>query len=351
MADPFETQMARVQSDPRRQWGWGPSALASPEEKDAWRVSQGQAPRDIRNDPTYREWAYTEGGYPKSRRQIRMQEEWEKRQAEQLNQQRIMQQMDMEQKNYDLRLQSEQRLQDQQRLGQFREEEVQNQARRAMESVIGATLPDGQRTRPINVNDENAVERLQSVIYSNPLGMENQATKEAVTMMLNDALSIRERRNQELADAAKADAQAKVGLAKDLGAYGLSIADFTKDGKIDFVAANEAVGKAYAAGEEAKVGLAETKEERKNIAEKITSAEKELLKVRARVAAAQKRVEARPTVADFKTEFEAATIEQGILEDEINRLNRLRGGEAAPQPQQGTTGQRPPLSDIFGGSR
>jgi hypothetical protein len=81
---------------------------------------------------------------------------------------------------------------------------------------------------------------------------------------------------------------------------------------------------------------AETKEEKKSITEKINSAEKELLKIKSRVAAAQKRVDARPTVRDFKTELDAANIEQGIFEDEINRLNRLRGGETeadAAEPQ------------------
>jgi hypothetical protein len=84
MADSFETQLERVASDPRRQWGWGPSPLASNEELDAYRVSKGEAPRDIRNDPAYRQWALTEGGYPKGRRQMRMQAEWEKQQEEDL---------------------------------------------------------------------------------------------------------------------------------------------------------------------------------------------------------------------------------------------------------------------------
>ena len=102
MADPFKIQQERVASDPRRQWGWGPSVLASNEEKDAYRVSQGESPRDIRNDPAFRDWAYTEGGYPKSRRQMRMQAEWKSQQDEELKKQAALQAMDIQQKQFEM---------------------------------------------------------------------------------------------------------------------------------------------------------------------------------------------------------------------------------------------------------
>jgi hypothetical protein len=102
MADPFEIQQERVASDPRRQLGWGPSALASNEEKDAYRVSQGEKPRDIRNDPAYREWAYNEGGYAKSRRKMRMEDEWEKQQDQEVQRQAAMQAMDIQQKQFEM---------------------------------------------------------------------------------------------------------------------------------------------------------------------------------------------------------------------------------------------------------
>lgn len=91
MADPLETRLERAASDPRRQWGWGPSELSSNEEKDAWKVVEGKQPRDIRNDPAYRDWAYNEGGYAKSRRTIRMQEDWQAQQKKQLELQGLQQ--------------------------------------------------------------------------------------------------------------------------------------------------------------------------------------------------------------------------------------------------------------------
>jgi hypothetical protein len=137
--------------------------------------------------------------------------------------------------------------------------------------------------------------------------MEDQATKEIVTQMLKDAADTKQEKIDTELATKDAIAKEKVALAKDLGVYGMSVSDFTKDGKIDFEAANAAM--------------------RSAVASKINDAEKELLKVRAREAAAQRRVEARPTVKDFQTELEAAQIERGILEDEVNRLNRMLGGE------------------------
>jgi flagellin-like hook-associated protein FlgL len=182
-------------------------------------------------------------------------------------------------------------------------------------------------------------------------GLQSKVANDMLNTLVDDITEYQKTQAERELSVTDREAKDKTEIAKGLASYGMSVADFVKDGKVDFVAANEALGKAFAEGKVAEDIAAETKEEKKNLSDRITSAEKDLLKVRARTAAAQRRLEARPTNADFKTELEAATIEQGILEDEINRLNRLRGGEAAPQPQQGTTGQRPPLSDIFGGSR
>lgn len=112
MADPVEERIARVERDPRKQWGWGPSALASNEEKDAWRVASGERPRDIRNDPAFREWAYNEGGYAKSRRTMRMQQEWQKQQEEDVKMQAALQAMDIQQKQFEMGVRDQQMQED-----------------------------------------------------------------------------------------------------------------------------------------------------------------------------------------------------------------------------------------------
>jgi hypothetical protein len=176
----------------------------------------------------FESWRYNEPqgdfgtAYPKSRRKMRMEEEYRQYQAGELERQKILQQMDIQAKQYDLQFQAEQRMQEKQRLDLDREGKVQDQARMVMESIRGTTLPDGQRTRPINIEDDDAVERLQSVIYSNPFGMENQATKEAATMMLNDALGMRERKLQasQEQELAAATLSARTGKPmEELGEY------------------------------------------------------------------------------------------------------------------------------------
>lgn len=109
MATPEQEALQRVASDPRRQWGWGPSALASPEEQRAYEAYQmipeiqagrasvadlpeeyGGRPR-ITAGPSYNEQGQPVGAF---RRQLRMQEMYNEEQKQALEQQRIMQQME-----------------------------------------------------------------------------------------------------------------------------------------------------------------------------------------------------------------------------------------------------------------
>jgi choline dehydrogenase-like flavoprotein len=176
----------------------------------------------------FQSWRYNEPqgdfgtAYPKSRRKMRMEAEFQKYQLGELERQRQLQSLEMDRRRFDLQFQAEQRMQEKQRLDLDRESKVQDQAQMVMESIRGTTLPDGQRTRPINIEDDDAVERLQSVIYSSPFGMENQATKEAVTMMLNDALGMRERKLQasQEQELAAATLSARTGKPmEELGEY------------------------------------------------------------------------------------------------------------------------------------
>jgi hypothetical protein len=340
MATPEQEMLSRVERDPRRQFGWGPSALASPEERAAYEfiqkkplVESGQL------SPAALPEEY--GGRPtgSSRRAIRMQQAWDAGYALELERQKQLQELARAERDYNLRLTTENRLQKDQDLdieakeiAERENQKVQAGADFILKSIRGGMpLPSGGFSAPILPTDPNAAPALYNLL--NMDGAEHPVVQKIVPDLLQKALQYQEKTKT-------ADTEAKVGIAKELGAYGMSIADFTKNGQIDFVAANEAIGKAWAKSQQEKPEEAAERSEIKNIDEKITSAEKRLLEVRARGAAAQKRLEARPSSTDFKTEVEAATIEQGILEDEINRLNRLKGGgEVATQPQQGTTEQ------------
>jgi hypothetical protein len=355
-----QEMLSRVERDPRRRFGWGPSALASPEEKAAYEFIEKE-PLVMSGQMSPAALPEEYGGRPtgSTRRSMRMQAAWDAQYKSELERQKEIRDAE----RFNLEIAREQRFRDQedrefakQKLLSDRENAIQQEARLIQDSIIGGQQIGVDKegnpvfSKPINVRDVDAVENLQR-LSKNRLGMKDQAAYDMWKTALDDAREYREEMENETAENMKAETSAKVSLAKDLGAYGMSISDFTKDGKIDFVAANEAIGRRYSEAGKEKEAKAEAKEEMENIGDKITSAENELLKVRARAEAARTRLEARPTNTNFKTEFEAATIEQGILEDEINRLNRIRGGEPAPQTQQGTTGQRPPLSDIFGGSR
>jgi hypothetical protein len=133
-----------------------------------------------------------------------MQEDWDKRNEMMLEQQKIAQQMEADQERLAIQRSQEARMvaeQDAVRKAnlakEFREEETSTQAQNAMNSVLGYTRPDGVRVNPININDVDAVERIQSVMASNPFGMEKQYVKETLVGLLNDALKVRDRNIQQ----------------------------------------------------------------------------------------------------------------------------------------------------------
>jgi hypothetical protein len=358
MADREQEMLERVQRDPRRQFGWEPSALASPEEKRAYQASV-LMPEIAAGRASVADLPEQYGGRPTgaSRRSMRMQAAWDEAQRQQIEQQRVAQQMDMEQRRFGLQAMGEQRLQKEQdlRLKEFELEEdrnvrIQSEAGAIIDGIRGARLPDGTVVNPIRPEDDNALERLENLGRLN-FGMKDESAQRMWNTLYNDALEYRQNAlTAQTRDLAK-EAEAKVGLVKELAVAGKSIADFTKeDGRIDFEAANAAIGEAIRTGEEQKIIRGEEREEKRNINSQISKLETDLTKIRGQVGRFQKLLEAKKNSAT-QAELDAALVEQGILEDEINRLNRVRGGQTATQPQQGTTGQRPPLSDIFGGSR
>jgi len=99
MATPEEEALERVRRDPRRQWGWGPSKLASVEEQRAYEAYQ-MLPKVAAGELPVSALPEAYGGRPTgtSRRAIRMREEYDKQQADMLERQRLMQQMEQAQR-------------------------------------------------------------------------------------------------------------------------------------------------------------------------------------------------------------------------------------------------------------
>jgi hypothetical protein len=302
------------------------------------------------------------GGRPTgtTRRAIRMQEEWDKQRASMLEEQQTMQQMDVQRRQLALQ-ERDQFIQDSEfnrKLKEYEaEQDIKGQAEIESNNILdwlGGRAVDetGQRIpKPDPKTQEFQTEFLRR-LSENPLGAElNKGIVDQYMGANKTYLDAQQTKQEKEAQRATQETQARVGLARDLASVGKSISQFTKkDGSIDFESANVALGEAMKAGEEEKIVRAETREEKRNINSQISKIETDLAKIRGQVGRYQKLLETKKD-ANTQKELDAALVNQGILEDEVNRLNRLRGGEPAPQPQQGTTGQRPPLSDIFGGSR
>jgi hypothetical protein len=289
-----------------------------------------------------------------------MQEEWDKRREQQLQEVQMAQQMSMQQRQIALQ-ERDQFIQDSEfnrKLKEYEaEQDIRGQAEMESNNILdwlGGRAVDNQGNpiaKPDPKTPEFQTEFLRR-LSENPLGAElNKGIVDQYMGANKTYLDAQQTKQEKEAQRATQETQARVGLARDLASVGKSISQFTKeDGSIDFESANVALGEAMKAGEEEKIVRAETREEKRNINSQISKIETDLAKIRGQVGRYQKLLETKKS-ADTQKELDAALVNQGILEDEVNRLNRLRGGEPAPQPQQGTTGQRPPLSDIFGGSR
>lgn len=170
--------------------GRGISPMASTAEKEAWKMGEYMTGR--------REQAPVEyggiGDRPTgtSRRSIRMQAEYDEAQKQALEQQRIMQQMDLQQRA-ESRLQRSQDLEmEKYRLGEERESRVIDEAGMIVDAIRGEIGPDGKVVaNPIRPEDDNAIERLEG-LGRFKFGMENKSAQEMWSNIYNDALKFRE---------------------------------------------------------------------------------------------------------------------------------------------------------------
>jgi hypothetical protein len=321
--------------------------LASNEEKERYRAVQIQQEIEAGRS-TVADLPEAYGGRPTgtTRRSIRMQDEWDKQQNTELQRQAATQAMAIQQRemfireeNLQLQRDAEERLRikedkalEEEKMKSERENRIQRESGDILSGIRGARLPDGTVINPIRVEDENALERLENLGRLN-FGMKDETAQRMWFRLYDDVLEYRQNKlTAQASDTAK-EAEAKVGLAKELAAAGKSVADFTrKDGRIDFEAANAALGEAVRTGEEQKAVRSEEREEKRNINSQLSKLETDVIKIRGEVGRYQKLLEARKDSTTQRA-LDGALVEQGILEDEINRLDRLRGGSGGGGPQ------------------
>lgn len=291
------------------------------------------------------------GGRPvgTSRRAIRMQAEWDKQREALLGEQQTMQQMELQRRQMALQ-ERDQFIQDSEYNRKIKEyeaqQDIQGQAEVESNNILdwlGGRAVDASGNPIPKPNPQSAEfqSELLGRMADNPLGAElNKGIIDQYIGANKTYMDAQQTKQEKEAQKLSQETQAKVGLARDLASVGRSISEFTEDGKINFESANVALGEAMKAGEEQKIVRAEEREEKRNINSQISKLETDVVKIRGEVGRYQKRLEAKKDAATQK-ELDAALVEQGILEDELNRLNRLRGGEESATEQQQATEQQP----------
>jgi hypothetical protein len=183
---------------------------------------------DGMQSPAYESFGYNVASdgtpsYPKSRRKMRMEEDFRKFQQQELQNQRLMQQMELSERS-ESRLQRDQDLMiEKMKMDEDRAERVQSEASAMMSSIRGAIAPDGTTiSNPIRPEDPNAIERLDNLARDFKYGIENSLASSMFKQLYGDALKFREERiNQSKAnELAAANLSVRTGQPFDeLGTY------------------------------------------------------------------------------------------------------------------------------------
>lgn len=180
--------------------GRGLSPMASKSEKEAYLASEVMAGR---RDPMELPKSY--GGLGErpeatTRRQFRMQQEWDKRYEMMKEEQKVARDLEKYNQQYQLQLDQEERMQRDQDMDlqaklaeSARENEVQREASLMMDAMKGAIAPDGKViARPIRPEDDDAIERLNNLAGQFKYGIENKAVGSMFEMLYRDAMKFRE---------------------------------------------------------------------------------------------------------------------------------------------------------------
>jgi hypothetical protein len=183
---------------------------------------------DGMQSPAYESFGYNVASdgtpsYPKSCRKMRMEEDFRKFQQQELQNQRLMQQMELSERS-ESRLQRDQDLMiEKMKMDEDRAERVQSEASAMMSSIRGAIAPDGTTiSNPIRPEDPNAIERLDNLARDFKYGVENSLASSMFKQLYGDALKFREARINESKENELAAANLSVRTGKpfdELGTY------------------------------------------------------------------------------------------------------------------------------------
>lgn len=321
--------------------GRGISPMASTAEKEAWKMGEFMTGR--------REQAPVEYGglgdrpVGTSRRAIRMQAEWDKQQADMLERQRIMQQMDLQQKEQS-RLQRQQDFELQKfNMAEDRESRILDEAGLMIDSIRGKMGPDGNWiSKPIRPEDPDALDRLDNLARQFKFGIENEAANFMFSTLYKDASNLRE---SAATDARKIEEQQRswlVGQQEEAASFGIDTAKFFKTDpetgaitNVDQLGLSKAIGEAKRKDLENKkreIATAkldeESKSQARSILDEINKTDSEIR--RANFDAARTKGSIRDeNIA--KAEFLRS--ERDVLVERFSGLMPQKPSEGAPQPQ------------------
>jgi hypothetical protein len=174
----------------------------------------------------FQSWRYNvpEGGgtaYPKSRRKMRMEAEYQQSQLKELERIRALQAMDLEM-DRESRMQRDQDFQFlEAKTRADREKRVQDEAGLMIDSMRGAVAPDGTViANPIKPEDGDAIERLNNLVGGFKYGIENKAAASMFDMLYKDAMKFREERMKESEENERAASSLSIQTGRPFEEFG-----------------------------------------------------------------------------------------------------------------------------------
>jgi hypothetical protein len=247
-----------------------PSYMASPEERAAYTAQEVRA-----GDAPEYELPEDYGGRPQgtTRRAIRAQVAWDAGYAAELERQRQIREMEMEQKRSSLQFDQEKRMQGQYQLEldaalkrSARENRIQDEAKAIQDSIIGGKYlgdQDGvpQFSQPIRPDDDDAVDRLRE-ISRNRLGMENPAALAMWKDLYEDAQKYQEAKAESAIETRDKNLSFIVDQQKEASSLGVDVSPyFTQDEQTGEVTAVDQIGLSEAIGKAKKEDIERKKQE------------------------------------------------------------------------------------------
>jgi hypothetical protein len=281
-----------------------------------------------------------------------MQQAWDAGYAAEMERQKQMRDMEMEQKRFNLQLDQEKRMQGQYELEldaalkrSARENRIQEEAKAIQESIIGGKYlgdRDGapQFSQPIRPDDDDAVDRLRE-IARNRLGLENPAALAMWKDLYEDAQKYQEAKAESAIETRDKNLSYIVEQQKEAASLGVDVAPyFTQDAQtgevtaVDQIGLSEAIGKAQKENIEKKkqeISASKLDEETRKQASSIVGQIEDTDKLIREANFKAQRETSKKNIDEYLSQAEFLRNERALLEQ---RFNNIKTEQEQPQSTQ-----------------